>query len=86
MWVGSAKVQWASIWPSQTTTNSRKGNLFQYMVSSLDLVKFFGAVGPIYRGELLLNFVTLDASQSDSTSTQVPDTKFSTAVLHTVTL
>ena len=27
------------------------------MVNSLDLVKFFGAVGPIYRGELLLNFI-----------------------------
>jgi len=57
MWVVSAKVQWASIWPPQTTTNSRKGNLFQYMVGSLDLVKFFGAICPIYRGELLLNFV-----------------------------
>ena len=28
------------------------------MVGSLDLVKFFGAVCPIYRGELVLNFVT----------------------------
>ena len=28
-----------------------------YMVGSLDLVKFFGATGPIYRGELLLNFI-----------------------------
>ena len=54
MWVVSAKVQWASIWPPQTTTNSRKGNLFQYTVGSLDLVKFFGAICPIYRGELLL--------------------------------
>ena len=27
------------------------------MVNPLDLVKFFGAVGPIYRGELLLNFI-----------------------------
>ena len=58
VWVVSAKVQWASIWPPQTTTNSRKGNLFQYTVGSLDLVKFFGAICPIYRGELLLNFVT----------------------------
>ena len=58
MWVVSAKVQWASFWPPQTTTNSRKGNLFQYTVGSLDLVKFFGAICPIYRGELLLNFVT----------------------------
>ena len=57
MWVVSAKVQWPSNWPSQTQPKSRKSNLFQYMVNSLDLVKFFGAVGPIYRGELLLNFI-----------------------------
>ena len=59
MWVVSAKVQWPSNWPSQTQPKSRKSNLFQYMVNSLDLVKFFGAVGPIYRGELLLNFIIL---------------------------
>ena len=48
-----------SNWPSQRQPKSRKSNLFQYMVNSLDLVKFFGAVGPIYRGELLLNFIIL---------------------------
>ena len=57
VWMVSAKVQWPSNWPSQTQPKSRKSNLFQYMVNSLDLVKFFGAVGPIYRGELLLNFI-----------------------------